>query len=120
MARSPNCLLNSCRGAFFQPCCRRMTEGCPSMRGSGATWRAALFCSFAVLSLAGNAIAEGPASVFLKGPYLQAPGTNTMTIMWESAVNAPGFLRYGQGDRLNQIARMDTPMPLLAVTHHSV
>ena len=97
-----------------------MTEGSQSMRGPGATWRAASLSLFAVLLLAGNAIAEGPASVFLKGPYLQAPGTNTMTVMWESAVNAPGFLRYGQGDRLNQMARVDAPVPLLAVTHHSV
>jgi hypothetical protein len=35
--------------------------------------------------------------VISKGPYLQAPGTNTMTIMWESPINKPAVIYYSAG-----------------------
>ena len=39
--------------------------------------------------------------VISKGPYLQAPGTNTMTIMWESPINKPAVIYYSAGTNLN-------------------
>jgi len=34
-------------------------------------------------------------SLISKGPYVQAPGSNTMTIMWESPVNLPAKVFFG-------------------------
>ncbi|MBI5690133.1 MAG: metallophosphoesterase family protein [Verrucomicrobia bacterium] len=42
------------------------------------------------------------AAPLTKGPYLQAPGPEGITIMWESAVEESGELRYGEGDRLDR------------------
>ncbi|MBI2926164.1 MAG: hypothetical protein HYY24_10720 [Verrucomicrobia bacterium] len=44
--------------------------------------------------LAGAASAQDLTNTFLKGPYLQAPGATTMTILWESPTNKPGLVRY--------------------------
>jgi hypothetical protein len=47
------------------------------------------------LLLAGGCttLASKTAPPLSKGPYLQAPGTNTMAILWESLTNHPGTVR---------------------------
>lgn len=47
--------------------------------------------------LAGSpaAATSPPGPPLSKGPYLQAPGQDTMTVMWESRTNLPGRVRYG-------------------------
>ncbi|MCX7872407.1 MAG: metallophosphoesterase family protein [Verrucomicrobiae bacterium] len=39
--------------------------------------------------------------IISKGPYLQAPGSNTMTIMWEATVNRQAVIHYGADGNLN-------------------
>ena len=41
------------------------------------------------------------ATLITKGPYLQAPGPNTMTIVWETLTNVPGRVQFGKGDNLH-------------------
>ena len=53
---------------------------------------------------------------FRKGPYLQAPGTDTMTIMWESPTNRPGIVRYGLKSRLDREMRLERPRELIGVS----
>ncbi len=45
--------------------------------------------------------AEG-GKTFTKGPYLQAPGQTTMTVMWESTVNGEATVHYGLEAKLDQ------------------
>ena len=75
-----------------------------------------IFC----LSLICGACAQDAARAFLKGPYLQAPGADTMTIMWESPTNRPGVVRYGLKGRLDQQFRLESPRALNAVWLTSV
>jgi acid phosphatase type 7 len=37
------------------------------------------------------------AAPLTKGPYLQAPGARSMTVMWETLSDEPGLLRLGEG-----------------------
>jgi len=53
--------------------------------------------------------AQDAAGPFSKAPYLQAPGRDTMTIMWESLTNHPGTVRFGLADHLDQ--RVDAVAP---------
>lgn len=63
----------------------------------------ARFAVLVVLLAAGIAgAAEDWGRVFTKGPYLQSPGEDTMTIMWESPVEAKAVVRYGKGRRLDR------------------
>lgn len=39
--------------------------------------------------------------IISKGPYLQAPGSNTMTIMWEAPINRPAVVYYGADEKPN-------------------
>jgi acid phosphatase type 7 len=71
---------------------------------------------FLFLAVVAVASAEDGPRAFLKVPYLQAPGTDTMTIMWESATNKPGTVHYGLKGQLDQELRLDAPRELLAVT----
>lgn len=64
--------------------------------------------------------AQPIASTFLKGPYLQAPGADTMTILWESPTNKPGILYYGLNGRLNRTWQLPSPRELCIVTTNSV
>jgi acid phosphatase type 7 len=45
---------------------------------------------------------QGEINRVTKGPYLQAPGARTMTIMWESQTNWPGRLWFGSGGQMDQ------------------
>jgi hypothetical protein len=46
-----------------------------------------------------NALPPGgaPAADILAGPYLQNPGSTTMTVMWVTGSNAAGWVEYGRG-----------------------
>ena len=46
--------------------------------------------------------AQQPGSVFLKGPYLQGPSSNVMTIKWEAPLDGGAVLRYGLNGKLDQ------------------
>ncbi len=61
------------------------------------------------------ASAEEIARTFLKGPYLQAPGADSMSIMWESPTDRPGLVRYGLKGRLDRVLRLETPRQLNGV-----
>jgi predicted phosphodiesterase len=67
-----------------------------------------------------EASAQEPSRVFLKGPYLQAPGAETMTIMWESPTNKPGIVRLGLRGRFEREVRLETPRQLTGVSQYSV
>lgn len=43
-----------------------------------------------------------PSPPISKGPYLQVPGSDTMTVMWESTTNHPGAVYFGCEARLDQ------------------
>src|SRR6185436_16205887 len=45
---------------------------------------------FAFFALVGSLAAQDISGTFLKGPYLQGPGTDTITIKWESPSSKPG------------------------------
>ena len=51
-----------------------------------------------------------------KGPYLQAPGPNTMSVMWESTTNHPGYVRFGLNGSLDQRFGPVTPKMLVGLT----
>lgn len=42
------------------------------------------------------------AAPLTKGPYLQAPGSDSITIMWETMTEEPGLLRFGEGTALDR------------------
>ena len=65
------------------------------------------------LGLGAALFAQEAASVFLKGPYLQGPGTDTMTIKWEAPTNKPGIVRYGLHGKTDQEFRLETPRQLV-------
>src|SRR5437870_1560992 len=73
-----------------------------------------------VVGLAVAASAQDVLHTFFKGPYLQAPGADTMTIMWESPTNKPGIVHYGLNDQIDRGLRLERPSELLAVTNYSV
>ena len=77
-------------------------------------WRSAIAWVF--LAAAAVTSAQDVARAFLKGPYLQAPGAETMTILWESPTNGSGVVRYGLKGRLNRELRLDAPRELTVVS----
>src|SRR5436190_117970 len=78
--------------------------------GSVAVWLCAVSLSMAVTTVA---FAQDIARTFRKGPYLQAPGSNTMTIMWESPANRPGIVHYGRTGKLDGSCRLERPRELI-------
>jgi len=73
-----------------------------------------------LVTLAAVAFAQDVARTFLKGPYVQAPGTDTMTIMWESPTNRPGVVHYGLKGKLDHEWRCETPRELIGLSSHWV
>src|ERR1051325_5815578 len=59
--------------------------------------------------------AQDISHTFRKGPYLQAPGRETMTIMWESPTSRPGTVRYGRKGKLDEERTLETPNELIGV-----
>src|SRR5438046_997199 len=72
-------------------------------------WPLRLAVAISFLSAIHQACTQPTPPVFLKGPYLQAPGPQTMTVMWESWTNSPGLLRFGLNGELDQEARLESP-----------
>src|SRR5688572_7451875 len=66
------------------------------------------------------ASAQDVARTFRKGPYLQSPGSDTMTIMWESPTNRPGVVRYGRKGKLDEAYRLERPRELIGVSSYAV
>ena len=64
----------------------------------------------------GTAGSKGRKPLFSKGPYLQTPGADTMSVMWESPTNHPGFVRFGVNGSLDQQFGPVTPRSLVGVT----
>jgi acid phosphatase type 7 len=54
--------------------------------------------------------AEAPSSPFSKGPYIQFPALDKVTIMWESTTNIPGSVRLGPG--LTPDQQLQSVMPV--------
>ncbi len=54
-----------------------------------------------------------------KGPYLQAPGETTMTIMWETRARVSASLRFGRGDKLDYVRDMETPRVMKGISRVS-
>jgi hypothetical protein len=97
------------------------------MMSSSCLWRRArrrvalLGLGLSLLGIVGAKVsALELTNVFGKGPYLQAPGAETMTIMWESPINGPGLVHYGLDGRTNSVFRLEMPRELLAITNYSV
>ena len=79
-----------------------------------------LLCGALVLLSARAGLGDGTNGVFLKGPYLQGPGADTMTIKWEAPVNELSFLRYGLDGKEDHELRIYAPRPLKAVVTSGV
>lgn len=79
-----------------------------------------LILAISFFALAAAISAQDRARTFLKGPYLQAPGADTMTIMWESPTKKPGIVHYGLKNKLDRELRLETPRELIAVSVNSV
>jgi predicted phosphodiesterase len=73
-----------------------------------------------LLQMVFEVFAHEPSQVFLKGPYLQAPGADTMTIMWESPTNKPGIVRLALNGRFEREVQLEEPRPLTSVSRFSV
>jgi 3',5'-cyclic AMP phosphodiesterase CpdA len=86
--------------------------------GSPVGGSLALVCSFLVF--AAIASAQDVARTFRKGPYLQSPGSDTMTIMWESPTNRPGVVRYGRKGKLDEECRLERPRELVGVSSYAL
>jgi predicted phosphodiesterase len=59
---------------------------------------------------------HGAAPLFTKGPYLQMPGTTTMAVMWESATNCHGMVRFGRDGALNQRLGPVVPREMVSIS----
>src|SRR6187399_2424813 len=60
--------------------------------------------------------AHSAPSQFSKQPYLQLPGDDTMTVMWESPTDHSGIIWFGRDGRLNQRLGPVVPHGLAGVT----
>ena len=59
---------------------------------------------FSILAGMNSCMQEANVNTFLKGPYLQNPLMDGMTIMWESEHLASGEVRYGETEKLGESA----------------
>src|SRR5262245_33316507 len=80
----------------------------------------ALAAGFFFSAVAGSGLAQTSANPFLKGPYLQGPGTDTMTIKWEADTKATGIVHYGLQGQLDQELSVEEPQPSQATVTASV
>lgn len=70
-----------------------------------------LFVWVACLPVRSQAAEAG--KIFTKGPYLQAPGQNTMTVMWESMTAGEAIVHFGLNGQTDQSA---TGKPFKTIT----
>jgi hypothetical protein len=61
-------------------------------------------------------VGQAQASHFTKSPYLQAPGPDTMTLLWESQENLPAVVRYGAGPSLDRVQEVASPKLMAGVS----
>ncbi len=64
--------------------------------------------AFSVSALSGQELTN----VFLKGPYLQGPGSDTITIKWEAPNETPSLVHYGLNGKPNVEMQVQKPRPL--------
>ncbi len=55
-----------------------------------------------VMSSVAPGRSAGTGALICKGPYIQMPRADTVTVMWEARSNLTGVVRYGVGDDLGQ------------------
>ena len=74
--------------------------------------------SIACLALAAtSALSDSERTVRIsKGPYIQADGPDTMTVMWESPTNNPGTVFYGLTPQLDHELRNVRPFPMTGIS----
>ena len=77
-------------------------------------------CILVFLGFSGFAIGQDARVVFLKGPYLQGPGEDTMTIKWESSASGTGVVRYGLEGKQDREFRVEAPRSMAAESYVSV
>ena len=91
-----------------------ISQSSSAMQPGGSHRRSAVACLFLIY------VAVTPAQditrAFLKAPYLQSPGANTMTIMWESPTNKPGIVHYGLRGQPNLELQLDAPRELIVMS----
>src|SRR5881397_2265061 len=80
-------------------------------------WRSAISFFLVVTAVASP---QDVARAFRKGPYLQSPGSDTMTIMWESPTNRPGVVRFGRKGKLDEEYWLEGPRELIGVSSYTV
>jgi len=56
------------------------------------------------------------AAPLTKDPYLQAPGPESITIMWETSSDEPGQLRFGEGTKLDHTVGPIKPVRMASPT----
>jgi acid phosphatase type 7 len=70
-------------------------------------------CRILIFSTAALWSAAAPLT---KGPYLQAPATDGMTIMWETVVPDPGRVQFGEGEQRDRSVGPITPIAVQSET----
>ena len=83
---------------------------------SNRRWRLAVVGVLAAFSVTLPLVAQETGQLFSKGPYVQAGGPTSMTIMWESATNAPGLVRFGRGGKLTETLVVGPPRPMTGIS----
>src|SRR5207249_10594202 len=58
--------------------------------------------------------------VFLKGPYLQGPGEDTVTTKWESSASGTGVVHYGLEGKQDRQLGVEAPRSMAAESYVSV
>jgi hypothetical protein len=86
-------------------------------RGCFRAWLSTLSILLVITTIAST---QDLARTFYKGPYLQSPGSDTMTIMWESPTNRPGVVRYGRSAKFEWERRLERPRELIGVSSYTV
>ena len=64
----------------------------------------------------GAFLAATRAAPLTKGPYLQAPGPEAITVMWETLTDEAGQLRYGEGAALDHTVGPIQPTRVASAT----
>src|SRR5205823_3462319 len=76
-----------------------------------------VLCGLLFLSLGGAVVGQEPATLFRKGPYLQGPGNDTITIKWESRTNGTSVVHYGLGGKTDREFHVERPRTLAAESY---
>jgi len=63
-----------------------------------------------------TSVAADASGLLSKGPYLQAPGSNVMTILWESLTNHPATVSFGSRNHRDKNFGPITPRTMVGLT----